>query len=201
MTKPRQFLILALPRSRTAWLAHYLRHCGEYQVGHDIVIECDHIGQFIDSYANGMLGSVETGAVVGWQLIRSLMPDLQLVTVHRPLDEVLLSLARFGIIPDEAELEAREAMLEACAESPGVESIAWDDLDDPDCCKWLSDLLLGPDAWDSAWNSAMSEINIQVDMGKRLARLWQRRSQLAGLRSEVLAMTAKMGEGTRAWMT
>lgn len=195
------FLILALPRSRTAWLAHYLRQGGNYQVGHDIVIECDHIGQFVDSYANGLVGSVETGAVVGWQLIRSLLPDLQLVTVHRPLDEVLLSLARFGIKPDEAEMEAREAMLEACAASPGVESIDWTDLDEPDCCKWLSDLLLGPDAWDPVWDETMSQINIQIDMGRRLTRLLQRSEALAGLRNEVLAETAKIPEGTRSWMT
>lgn len=196
----RPFVILALPRSRTAWLAHYLNRNQEFPVGHDVIIECDSIEQFLGSFANGMIGTVETGAVLAWQLLQQRLPGVQLVTLHRPLEEVLLSLARFGIAPDEAELEAREAMLEVCAGSPGVESLDWIDLDDPECCKWLFELCLG-EAWDSEWHQTMSQLNIQIDMLARSKRLWQRRQELAGLRQEVLVELAKIPEGTRAWMT
>ncbi len=199
MTKQRPFVVLALPRSRTAWLSLLLRSNGQFLVGHDITVECQHIRQFLDSFKNGMIGTVETGAILAWRLIRHEMPEARLVTVHRPLGEVVDSLAKFGIKPTEGELEAREAMLEACRSAKGVESIDWRDLDDPACCQWLYELLLGVPL-DEAWYREIAGLNIQINMLERSKRLWQNREALASLRAEVIEETRRLPVEDRAWM-
>lgn len=194
----RPFIILALPRSRTAWLAHYLTLGSEFLIGHDTLVECASIEDFLGQFASGMAGTVETGAMLGWRLLRARMPSAHLVTVHRPVSEVEASLRKFGLAPDLAELEARNGLLEACAMSPGTQSFAWEDLSLPLVGQWLFEHLLER-PFDEAWHQRMCEVNIQVDMIARSSRLWENRQRLAGLKAQVAKATAELKE-VQAWM-
>ena len=106
MASAAPFIVVSLPRSRSAWMAHFLAFGGRYAVGHDTLVECNSIAQFISGFRL-MAGTCETGAVLGWRIIRQVMPEVKLVTVRRPVHEVAASFARFGIPVDEKELEAR----------------------------------------------------------------------------------------------
>lgn len=195
----RPFIVLALPRSRTAWLSHFLTAEGQFLIGHDITVECRRISEFLESFQHGLVGTVETGAVLAWRLLRHEMPEARLVTVHRPLSEVIASLEKFGIQPDRAELEAREGMLEAVAKAPGVDSIGWRDLDDPDCRRWLFETLLEIPL-DEAWDRRLAGLNIQINMLERSKQLWANREALASLRAEVIEATKRLPKGESAWM-
>lgn len=92
----RPFVVFALPRSRTAWLAHYLGYRGTYAVGHDIAIECQQLDDFTNSYKFGMVGTVETGAIVAWRLLRHKMPQLRMMVMYRPLGEIIDSIRAKG---------------------------------------------------------------------------------------------------------
>src|ERR1700743_833304 len=105
----RPFVVFALPRSRTAWLAHWLSL--QQDVGHDISILCDSPEDFFRQFAEGkMRGCVETAAIDAWRLIRARMPEARFVTIRRPLGAVRVSLLKFGLDPG-PELELRDSML------------------------------------------------------------------------------------------
>lgn len=185
------FLILSLPRSRSAWLAHYLNYDPSKRVGHDISIECDHVADFTQSFTNGLWGSVETGAVEAWRLIRVLLPQVKLIAVKRPLLDVCRSLERRGVVPRLDELAARNVMLDELARQEGVHCLGFDDLQDVNVCGWLFEHCLELE-FDPEWYAKCSMINVQIDMQARLAQLERRQSALAGLRAEIARETSKL---------
>jgi hypothetical protein len=144
------------------------------------------MGQFVESYRHGMWGTVETGAVVGWRLIRRELPRLKIVVVRRAVDDVLKSLRSNGVdFPGlEDEIRRRDAMLEACSQSKGAYSIPYDNLAIPGVCEWLFETCLELD-FDPRWYESLRDVNIQIDLKAQLARVAQREPQLAALRAEV----------------
>lgn len=184
-----QFIILTLPRSRSAWMAWYLSYLPA-QVGHDLLIQCDTVADF--GWLLGQVtGTVETGAMMGWRLIRARLPEAKLITVHRPLDQIHDSFKRLGLVLVPGELEVRAEMLAQLAEQPGVESIPFAALDDPLCAQWLFEHCLETE-WDRDWWLKARGVNIQIDMGARLQWLGQRQPQLAALKAEVQAETRRL---------
>lgn len=168
---PSPFIIFALPRSRTAWMAHYLSYASP--VGHDILIECDRQEDFLQSFANGMAGTVETGGILGARLIKKALPKIKFVVVKRPLAEVRQSLEALGLTWSPSELEEREALLQELSATAGVETIDFKSLSIPQCAKWLFEHCLERE-WDVEWFNHWEPINVQVIMQQRIAQLARR---------------------------
>lgn len=160
------FLMMALPRSRTAWLAHYLNYPlarPPLAIGHEILAECDTVDKFINSYKNGMIGTVETAAGVIWRIVKQELPDLQLVLIRRPLVEVFRSARKKGFNVDLSFLAEQDAILDAAASEPGTISIPFMLLSDPVVGEWMFKALLGLE-FDFDWWRTFQQINVQVDM-------------------------------------
>lgn len=190
----RPFVVFSLPRSRSAWLAHFLSYppAGK-AVGHDTLVECKSMAEFLLPFDNGALaGTVETGAILGWRLIRAKMPRAKFVVLRRPVHEIANSLARFGIKLTEEELLARAGMLDAVARAPGTFVIDSSDLDDPNCAEFLFEELLEVE-FDFGWWERCQRINIQVNMQERLDLLSKNYEQLERLKLEVVLATSKLG--------
>jgi hypothetical protein len=185
------FVVFALPRSRTAWLANYLNAGGKYPVGHDITIECNSTEDFFNSYSNGMRGTIETGSMMAWRLMKQRIPDLKILLVRRPLDEVKRSLLQFGIKPASGELEAREEILNFLETLPNVDSIEFRDLYITQCRRWVWETLL-EEPWDSVWDAALAPINIQIDMQARLRQLHRRFEPLTALKAEIAMLQKEL---------
>jgi hypothetical protein len=188
---PSPFVVFALPRSRTAWLANYLNAGGRFPVGHDITIECNCTEDFFASYANGMRGTVETGSMMAWRLMKQRIPDLKILLIRRPLDEVKRSLLQFGIEPASGELEAREEILNFLETLPHVDSIEFRDLYITQCRRWVWETLL-EEPWDAVWDSALVPINIQIDMQARLRQLHRRFEPLTALKAEIAMLQKEL---------
>ena len=73
---PKKFLILSLPRSRSKWLSCFLSPPGR-DCGHDLIVGCGSLADFSKALAL-RVGSCETGAMVGWKLVRQVMPEVRL---------------------------------------------------------------------------------------------------------------------------
>lgn len=161
------FIIYALPRSRTAWVSHYLNYPlarPTQGVGHDLAVQMGSVEAFMDLYnKEGMFGSVEIGAVMAWRIIRKELPHLKTVVIRRPLIEVFNSFAKAGFEVNIGELGELEAMLDSVAEEEGVYSIKSSDLDAPVVCKWLFEYCLELE-FDFDWWVYMQNINIQMDL-------------------------------------
>jgi hypothetical protein len=173
------FLILSLPRSRSAWLAHYLNYPMArplMPVGHDILNECRDVQMFLDSYRHGMWGSIETGGASLWPIVRDEMPECRIILVRRPLHDVYRSLAAAGVSPDLGILAELDQHLNFASADPSITSVPYDLLSDPGVGKWVFEYCLELD-WDEEWWTRLVQMNIQVDMGAWLERLESRREQ------------------------
>lgn len=185
----RPFIIFSLPRSRSAWLAWYLSY-PPAEVGHDLLVGCRSVSDFETQLAM-LRGTVETGAMLGWRLIKHRLPHAKLLIVLRPIAEVHDSFRKLGFEIEPGELEFRAELLTQLSLEPGVDTITFEDLDDPVCCQWLFETLL-EEEWDRAWYYKARAVNIQIDFPARLAVLQSRRPALEALKAEVQTETRKI---------
>lgn len=194
----RPFVIFSLPRSRSAWLAHWLAASG-LPTGHDLGIECKEVGDFKRSFDLGLVGTVETGSMFAWRLMQRQLPGVRFLTVRRPVGEVLASLAACGLAGPELEFEmySREVLLDELEAQPGVVRLEYNGLGDEGVCEALLRYLAPELGWDHHSWLVASVTNIQVDMGARLEQLRRNHNALARLKQEARelegAETARVG--------
>ncbi len=180
------FVIFALPRSRTAWLASWLCYGGKFKVAHDLTMNCQGAEDFFSMLAE-CDGTVETGAELGWKLIRARLPESKFLVIRRDIDEVEDSLEAKGITGVREELEERELMLEAISSLSGTETFQYSDLKIKRVGKWIWEYLL-PVPFDEDWWRRCSALNIQIDMEFRKRQFVEKAESLALLRSNILAI-------------
>ena len=178
-----QFMIIALPRSRTKWLSKFLSYGGK-KVGHDLIVDCASVSEFAQVFAQHD-GSCETGAVVGWRRLRHELPNLKIIVIKRSAEDVAHSLVGKGFVPDPRVLIEREIELEELSQQPGVLSFDFDQLDEENVCKEIFEQALEL-KWDRAWWLAIRHENIQVDFSARLAVLSQNAARLVQFTQEVM---------------
>lgn len=184
------FLILALPRSRTAWLSHYLSYPmarPPQLVGHDILGECESVQMFLDSYKNGMWGTVETAGSFLWRIVRQELPDCKIVLIRRPLVEVTRSLINAGLAGDLTRLAANDALLDAAATDPEIVSVPFNLLSEPWIGRWLFESLLELE-WDFEWWYRVVNTNIQINVPQFIEKIPRLQANLD-----------KVGKDARKW--
>lgn len=179
------FIIYGLPRSRTAWLSHWLSGAG-YPVGHDLAIFADTTQDFLDSIWHTRAGTCETAAVKAHELIRIAMPSAKVLTIRRPVEDVISSLAKFGLVGLDEELALRDRLLNG-AELIGAQRVEYETLSDVNVCAQLWETLIGTQ-FDFLWWQRCSQTNIQVKMDERIAQLVARQPQFQKLEAEVAAL-------------
>jgi len=186
---PPPFVVFALPRSRTAWLAQWLGSVAGAPVAHDLAIESDTIDAWLEVLFRGVRGTVETGAVEGWPILRRAIPDCRIAVVLRPLAQVVASLKAMGLPVPLADLERRAAALEEVAREPGALVLQYNALADPRACAVLQEHCLGlPFDW-LTW-LAFERRNVQLDLPARMARLAVRHDAIERLRAELVERLA-----------
>ena len=162
MTQP--FVILALPRCRTAWTARFLSY-GGWQCGHDELRHCRSLEDVHSWLALPYTGTCETGAAPFWRLLPE---GVTAAVITRPIDEVMASLWRGGLTFDAVtmakHLGAIDAKLRQCAHRrPGVLQTTFAELGTEDGCARLFEHCL-PYRHDTAWWQALAPLNMQVSL-------------------------------------
>lgn len=181
----RKFVILSLPRSRTAWLARFLSY-GKRRCGHDVALDCDSVAGFRAKLA-GLDGTVETGAVIAWRAIRANLPDVRLIVLKRPVAEVLESFGRLGMVSDvlTAEMRERAHLLDQCGAQAGVETIIFRDLADPAACNRLFETCLEEPS-DFEWWESLADRNIQIDIAARFEKIRRNAAMTEALKRDAV---------------
>jgi len=182
----RPFVIFALPRSRTAWLARYLTY-GPWHCGHDELRHCRSLDDVTSWFAQPYIGSVETAGAFFWRLLPK---DVRVVTVRRSVDDVLPSLTRAGIEFDEPVMHHHMKHLDRKLDQverriPGVLRVDFEALGDADTCAQLFEYCLDM-PFDRVWHDAISPVNIQINLPRMLLYFQAHRPQI-----EKLVKTAK----------
>jgi hypothetical protein len=179
------FIVFALPRSRTAWLAQYLAYDGRI-VGHDIAPKSDSIEGFFSAFDNGMSGTVETGAMMGWRLFRERFPEAAIAVIRRPVQDVKRSLGQFGIFPREGDLEAKDAILDEIAREAGVLSVSFFGLYNEIIRRSLFEHCL-PCWWDQQWDKKLAALNIQIDVMDAMKKVAANQDAIIAMKKEIEA--------------
>ena len=166
MTPGPPFVVFSMPRSRSAWLAHWLTRVSERLVGHDLAIEADGIDHWLEFVARRFRGTCETGAVEIWPILRRALPACRIITIQGgPLASwwcASLTAARYD--PPMDDLRRRWSALERLAAEDGVLSVPFDaDLTDPRCCRGGAGACAVDIRSTGERGRAASGINIQVD--------------------------------------
>jgi GNAT superfamily N-acetyltransferase len=180
------FVVLALPRSRTAWMARFLTY-GDWLCGHD---EVRHARSLDDLHAwLGMdhTGTVETAVAPFWRWLAS--RDVRIVVVRRPVDEVVVSLTALGVGFEQPGLTKAIARLDRKLSQivdrvPGVLALDYSDLATEAGCARLFEYCLGI-SHDQKWWTAVSAVNIQISMPHLLRYYEANRAQLNKLALQV----------------
>jgi hypothetical protein len=130
-----------------------------------------------------------------WRLIRREIPGIKFVVIRRQRDAVLGSLARFGLVGLEAEIEARSRALDEISVQPETVSVDFEALGNPATAAYILDHIAPSkpfrlDHW-ADWNA----LNVQVKMDERFARLRQNESTIEAMKSEARAHLDVMDMG------
>lgn len=159
------FLVLGLPRSRTAWLSRFLTY-GDHICGHE---ELRHARSFDDVkswLSMPRTGSAETAVAPWWRTLLRLSPEVRIVVVRRPVAEVVESLAAFGFDRPVMEPLMRRLdhkLAQIVKRVPGVLEVTFDALNDEATCKAVFEHCL-PYPFDrNHWRRLAGE-NVQCDM-------------------------------------
>lgn len=162
------FLVLALPRSRTKWIASFLSH-GGWNCGHDEILRMRNLEDVQTWFTQPRIGSVETAVAQFWRLFPK---DARIVTVRRPVTDVLVSVMR--AVPDCDPLAmlrllwAEDRKLDQIEKRiPGVVSVRFDDLTQEAVCASLFEHCLGEPhdpAWWATWDALQVSGNIPAQV-------------------------------------
>lgn len=164
----RPFLVLSLPRSRSAWLSRFLTY-GDAICGHEELRHWRTLEDVKTWFDQPCAGTAETAAAPWWRLLPHVAPDARIVIVRRPVDEVVESLMRLpGLAFDRAELtrlmhkyDRKLDQIEARVDN--VLSVKFADLVDEQTCATVFEHCL-PYKHDHDHWAALAPINIQVNM-------------------------------------
>ena len=161
------FVVMGLPRSRTKWLSAFLSH-GDWHCGHDELQHMRSLDDVRSWFQQPNIGSVETAAAPFWRLLLRYQPDVRIVTVRRPVDQVIASVARAvpgadlavvaqTIARGDRKLDQIEARV------PGVLSVRFEDLAVEYGCKAVFEHCL-PYAMGRDWWAALNAQTISGDV-------------------------------------
>lgn len=162
------FVVLALPRSRTAWLSRFLTY-GDWVCGHEELRHTRSLDDVTAWFSQPNIGTAETAAAPWWRLLDRFAPGARVLIVRRPVSEVVDSLMRLpGLSFDRAALEQTIIKLDRKldqieARCANVLSVNFDDLNDETACAAAFEHCL-PYAHDHNHWARLAPMNIQIDM-------------------------------------
>lgn len=161
------FLILSLPRSRSKWLSEFLSY-RDWRCGHDEAMYFRSLDDMRSWFKQPCTGSAETGVAPFWRILKAARTDVTLVTVRRPISEVLDSLARAGM-PDTGGvlttmLRHHDRKLDQIERRfPDVLSVRFADLTREKTCATIFERCL-PCKHDRGWWAGWENIQISGDL-------------------------------------
>lgn len=116
-------------------------------------------------------GTIETMGCSFWRLIPKYCPNAKIITIRRPVDDVIDSLVKLGFTASKEfvrSIQMYDRKLDQLEKRlPNVVSIKYSDLENEDTCKNIFEYCLNY-PHDSVWWQKMAELNLQIDMAALL---------------------------------
>lgn len=162
------FVVLSLPRSRSAWLSDFLTY-GDWMCGHEELRHMRSLDDVTAWFSQPNIGTAETAGAPWWRLLDRFAPGARILIVRRPVNEVVDSLMRLpGLSFDRAATERLMTLLDRKldqieARMPNVLSVKFDDLNTEATCAAVFEHCL-PYKHDHDHWAERADTNIQINM-------------------------------------
>lgn len=157
------FLIVGLPRSRTAWMAKALTY-GGHVCRHEPSLHWTSPKDF-RAWLRGSEGASDSMMTWLAHETKRRCPDIPLIVIRRPIDEVMGSLRRFGLEPARRRewLSILDDRLDRIEDDLDCVSVAYDRIDAqfPYIFRRCLGVTLPPD-----WRDKMVGENVQADLAE-----------------------------------
>jgi GNAT superfamily N-acetyltransferase len=190
------FVIFAMPRSRSKWLSVFLTY-DQWHCGHDELLHCRSLDDVTSWLSQPYVGTVETAAAPFWRLLPA---GVRVVTVRRPVPDVVASLARGGLTFDPTVMTRLIGRVERKLDQierrlPDVLAVRFEDLADEAMCARIFEHCLSL-PHDAAWWAAASAVNLQISLPHLMRYYTAHRKQLDKLAKQARhRMLAGMSHG------
>lgn len=160
------FVVFSLPRSRSAWLSRFLSY-RDWACGHDQLRYARTLDDVKAWLSMPNYGTCETGGAPFWRLLMKYAPDVRVVTVRRPIEEVIESLRKTGTDLDSQQVTKILTSLDRNLDQiegrmPNVHSVRFADLADELPCAQVFEYCL-PYGHDQDWWRNAAGVNVQVN--------------------------------------
>ena len=169
------FMIYALPRSRTAWLSRFLSY-GAWTCHHESSLAMRSMDDVSAFFRQPNTGAADTAAAWGWRILKHRFPDMKMVVVRRPVDDVVSAVlsmdvgdvVTFDAVALRKKMEYGARMLDQISAQPGVLTVNFTDLNQPETCATIFEHCL-PYRFDREWWEGLRGQNVQADAGGMMA--------------------------------
>ncbi len=165
------FVIFSLPRSRTYWTSRFLSY-GDWTCSHEESLHVRGLADVKSWLSQEKVGTVETALSPYWRLMKSIRHDVRVVTIRRPVEEVVESLMATGAVSDREHVTRTMRRFDHKLDQverrvAGVLSIKFDDLAKEHVCAELFEHCL-PYNHDGAWWQSLANANLQINLAAML---------------------------------
>lgn len=168
------FIIHALPRSRTAWLSRFLTY-KDHTCGHELAMTMRTPEDYKQYFSQPNTGSAETGAMQGWWLIEHARPGIKTVVINRDLNEIIeatLEINTGGVVQYDRSLLHKHysygrRLLDKISTRSDVLTVEFNDLKKMETCQKIFEHCL-PYEFDIKWWAGLKNKNIQVNLRELL---------------------------------
>lgn len=176
------FIIYALPRSRTTWLARFLSY-GSWTCHHDAAGEVDTLAGLAERLRQPHVGMCETALGFASRALYRLVQHARVLVVRRPREAIRDSIRRQGYVMPDGYYEREERALDMAARIPGAVTVTFDELATPaGAARAFEHCLQQP--FDVAWWERRAGQNIQTDFAMSVQLGRNRAPLLAAMRAE-----------------
>lgn len=161
------FLVFCTTRSGSFWLSHFLSYDG-WHCAHDELARMRSLDDVKAWLSQPLTGAVETAAAPFWRMALRMRPDLRVVTLRRPEEEVISSWLKINPLVDQEAMKAIHRKAERKLDQierrlPNVLSVQFKDLFSEETGKKLFRHCLERDL-DRAWLAHMAPLNLQANL-------------------------------------
>lgn len=170
----RTFLVMGLPRSRTAWVANWLTH-GRVRCGHEMLSDEGSVRGLVARLQGGegeFRGNADTLQAQCLPELMTCLPGARLVVIRRAEEAVIQSLERLGFPQARAAVRVLGPALERAARRPGALVLEFDDLEREESGRALLEHVAPRESFEAERWRSLRALNVQVT-GERMAELLQ----------------------------
>lgn len=166
--------MLSLPRSRSAWMADFVRPFVALSL-HNPLQQCDSIkelGHLIDAAPEGRVFIADVAALFFFEQLLVRFPGAQYLFIHRPAHEVEASIAKLGLKTPLRVRDAEKQLLEIAQSMrlrPDVMAGTFFELNSPEIVRAIAQFVTGV-VPNFGYYRKMKDRNVQVPVEQQARR-------------------------------